>query len=189
MGIYLETSRLWLHPFSLVDADNLHRIWIKPAVRKYLWDNEIISRDTVVEIIQASEKSFAEHAFGFWTLNGKDSQQVLGFCGLRHFLEDGASNTQVEILYGLLPRYWGHGLATEAAQQVLHYGFEQVGLKAIFAGADSPNGASFRVMERLGMKFLRQTTIGGLSAIYYVLNQDQFYPGVEVFKAEDHEQA
>ncbi len=178
MKIHLETTRLRLRSVDLADADSLHQLWIEPAVRKYLWDDQIISRDTVVDVIDASEKSFAECGFGFWTLTGKEHSETLGFCGLRHFQEDGASNREVELLYGLSTKHWGKGLTTEAAQQVMRHGFEQVGLDTIYAGADPPNEASFRVMEKLGMKFLRLTTVSGLTAIYYILHRDQFQFGI-----------
>lgn len=181
MTFHLETTRLWLRPIRLADAENLHQMWTEPAVRKYLWDDQIISRDTVIEVIEASEKSFVEYGFGFWVLNGKEDAETLGFCGLRHFQEDGASNREVEVLYGLSTKHWGKGLPTEAAQQVMRYGFEQVGLNAIYAGADPPNEASFRVMEKLGMKFLRLTTVGGVTAIYYILHREQFQGGSGTF--------
>lgn len=187
MDMNLETTRLWLWPFTLADANDLHQLWTEPAVRKYLWDDQIISRDTVVEVIQASEKSFAEYGFGFWTISDKSKSATIGFCGLRHFLEDGGETTEVEVLYGLSPSYWGKGLSTEAAQQVMRYGFEQAGLEAIYAGADPPNQASFRVMVRLGMKFLRSTTVGGLEAIYYTLHRNQFHHVAVVFQDQDSE--
>lgn len=78
------------------------------------------------------------------------------------------------MLYGFAPENWGKGLATEAAQEAIRYGFEQVGLERIYVGADPPNEASFRVMERIGMTFLRRTTVGELEAIYYILRRDEF---------------
>ena len=181
MEIRLETSRLWLRPFGLADVESLHQLWTEPAVRKYLWDDQIISRDTVIEVIEASEKSFAEYGFGFWALIGKENAETLGFCGLRHFQEDRASNREIEVLYALSTKHWGKGLSAEAVQQVMRYGFEQVGLSAIYAGADPPNEASFRVMEKLGMQFLRLTTVGGLTAIYYILQRDQFQCEIGTF--------
>ncbi len=181
MDIHLETSRLWLRPFDMADAESLHQLWVEPAVRKYLWDDQIISPDTVVEVIEASKKSFAEYGVGFWTLTGKEGIETFGFCGQRHFQEDGASNREVEVLYGLSTKHWGKGFSTEAAQQVIRCGFEQVSLDAIYAGVDAPNEASFRVMERLGMKFLRRTTVSGVTAIYYILHRNQFQSGIAMF--------
>ena len=80
------------------------------------------------------------------------------------------------MLYGLLPGFWGRGLATEAAAAVLRFGFEQVGLEEIFAGADSGNAASVRCMERLGMSPAGERRVGPqqLPATYYRLTRRDF---------------
>jgi ribosomal-protein-alanine N-acetyltransferase len=57
---------------------------------------------------------------------------------------------------------------------VLRYGFEELGLERIYAGTDPPNRASVRVMEKVGMRFDRQTEINGLAAIYYMLSRAEF---------------
>jgi hypothetical protein len=56
--------------------------------------------------------------------------------------------------------YWNRGLATEAARAVVEHGFARLALPRIVAVAEPPNGASFRVMQKLGM------TLQG-SAHYY----------------------
>ncbi|WPB80533.1 GNAT family N-acetyltransferase [Archangium violaceum] len=51
----------------------------------------------------------------------------IGFTGLGRIDE----GEEVEVLYGLFPDYWGRGLATEATEAMLRFGFEQQGLKEI----------------------------------------------------------
>src|SRR5262249_23546027 len=94
------------------------------------------------------------------------------FCGLRHFAEDGAESSEVEILYGVAPGHWGKRIATEAAGAVLRYGLGDRRLAQIYAGADPPNVASFPVIEKLGMKFARKTNVNGVEALYYVLSRN-----------------
>ena len=161
----LETERLQLRPFTGNDSDDLHRHWIDPDVRKYLWDDAIITRKQAAEVVEASIASFAAEGFGFWCVSCKDDPALIGFCGLRRF----GDGQEVEALYGIAPEHWGNGLAVEAGAAVLRYGFEQAGLARIYAGADLPNAASFRVMEKLGMVYAHRTTINGLEAIYYAV--------------------
>jgi RimJ/RimL family protein N-acetyltransferase len=52
------------------------------------------------------------------------------------------------------------------------YGFEECELAHIYAGPDPPNAASFRVIEKLGMKFARKTTVNGVETLYYVMSRD-----------------
>ena len=53
----------------------------------------------------------------------------------------------------LNPRYRGQGLAPEALQRVLQFGFQVLNLHRIEARYMIGNDASRRVMEKVGMKF------------------------------------
>ena len=57
-----------------------------------------------------------------------------------------------EIGYSIARRLWGQGVATEAASAVMGHGFGALGLARIWACADVRNVASWRVMEKLGMR-------------------------------------
>ena len=170
----LATARLLMRPFATDDVDALHRLWIDPGVREFLWDDRIIPRETAIAVVESSVDSFVSHGFGFWSICFKNDTKLIGFAGLRHFTEDGGATREVEILYGVAPAHWGKGIATEAARAVLRYGFEDLELVNIYAGADPPNAASFRVIEKLGMKFARKTLVHGLEAVYYVMNRNDY---------------
>lgn len=166
----LDTARLHFRPFSLDDIDTLHRLWIDPDVRRYLWDDEIITRETAEAVVRSSLTSFQEHGFGFWALTFPNEETVIGFCGLRFFDDP----PEVEVLYGLNPVHWGKGLATEAAQAILRYGFEQVGLIQIWGGADAPNVASLRVLEKLGMTYEKTVPMPLGEGPYYSVTRESF---------------
>jgi ribosomal-protein-alanine N-acetyltransferase len=168
----ITTSRLRMRPLSAADVDEMHQLWTDPDVRKYLWDDLVIDRKLAEDVVQASIDLFNSHRLGFWTLGLKDETATIGFCGLRLFGEP----PEVEILFALYPAYWGLGLASEAAQSMLRFGFEQTGFDRIYGGADPPNLASFRVMERIGMKYDKRVTINGLEAVYYVVTREDFRP-------------
>ena len=48
--------------------------------------------------------------------------------------------------------FWGQGIATAAAKAVTAYGFETLGLIRIFAKVKISNGASARVLEKVGYR-------------------------------------
>jgi RimJ/RimL family protein N-acetyltransferase len=58
----------------------------------------------------------------------------------------------VEVAWRLARPYWGRGYATEAARASLDDGFDRLGLAEIVAYTVADNQASWRVMERLGMR-------------------------------------
>jgi RimJ/RimL family protein N-acetyltransferase len=165
----LETARLRLRPFASTDVDTLHAQWTDPDVRRYLWDGRVIARDEVVAVVDESIAAFETRGSGFWVIELGAPPIVIGFAGLRP-LPDG---TELELYYGLDPRHWGHGYATEASRAVLRYGFDVLGLDAIPIRTDGPNAASVAVMERLGACYVRTDPIGAFGeTIVYVARRD-----------------
>jgi ribosomal-protein-alanine N-acetyltransferase len=169
-----ETARLMMRPFAMEDVDDLLHLWVDPGVRRFLWDDRIIPRETAIAVVESSTDSFTTHGFGFWAICFKNDTELIGFGGLRYFTEDGAEMSGVEILYGVAPESWGKGIATEAARAVLRHGFEEGELAQIYAGADPPNTASIRVIEKLGMKFARKIVVNGVEAVYYAMSRDDY---------------
>jgi RimJ/RimL family protein N-acetyltransferase len=174
MNNLIETPRLNMRPLAMDDVDDLYHLLVDPGVRKFLLDDLIIPRETAIAVVESGADSFATHGFGFWAICYKDVPELIGFGGLRHFTEDGAEMGEVEILYGVAPDHWGKGIATEAARAVLRHGFKECELAHIYAGADPPNAASIRVIEKLGMKFARKTVVNGVEAVYYSMSRDDY---------------
>lgn len=167
----LQTRRLVLRPIAHADVPALHHFWTDPDVRRYLWDNEIISVAKVEELVASSEAFFEAAHSGFFTIEMIDNSGVLvGFCGHRQF-EDDAS---VELLYGILPGYWGEGLVTEAATEVLRHGFHDCGFERVIAATDTPNQKSVNVMQRLGMVFECRREWHGLDTVFYAMAKTDF---------------
>lgn len=65
---------------------------------------------------------------------------------------DQAKAMQVRLGWALDPRYTGHGYATEAVRELLRYCFEDLGVRRAVADCFLDNGASWRLMERVGMR-------------------------------------
>ena len=167
----LQTRRLVLTPFTVDHLDALHTLWTDPEVRRYLWDDEIISRELAAEVIDSSIRGFEGHGFGFWVLAETETPgAVIGFVGLRHFGEA----SEIELLYGLAPSHWHRGLASEASRAALDHAFDTVGLDRIHAGTDPPNVASLAVMERLGFGEEHRRTLDGIETIYRSLTRDTY---------------
>lgn len=64
----------------------------------------------------------------------------------------------VEIGWILNRQYWGHGYGTEAAEAVLRFMSEELGISSCISCCDTRNTASARMMEKLGMKRILQRT-------------------------------
>ena len=105
----IETARLMLRPVIVDEVDELHSLWVEPGVHKFLWDDQIITRETAIEVVESSDDSFTMHGFGFWRINFKNAAKLIGFGGFRHLIEDGGDQREVEILYGVTDDQWGKG--------------------------------------------------------------------------------
>lgn len=168
----LNTGRMRLRPISSNDVDALHALWTDPDVRRYLWDDRIIPRATVEEIVAQSLATFEAEGFGFFALEMQDqSGDLIGFCGHRR-AED--AEGQVELLYGIHPTYWGEGLVAEAAREVLRFGFESCEFDRVIAATDTPNQQSVRVLQKLGMTFDCRREFHGLDTVFFSMTRSEF---------------
>lgn len=152
------------------DQDEMHAIWTNEGVRYYLWDDQIISRETALLPIKASIETFASHGFGLFVVIHKEDKKMIGFCGFR-FLDD---TDEIELLYGILPDYWNKGLTTEAVKACLKFGFGEKGFENVTAITNTPNTASIRVMEKAGMRFLKCDAFHEQDSIFYSISSEKF---------------
>ena len=76
------------------------------------------------------------------------SRQIGGI-GLR--VEE--KHQHAELGYWLGLPFWSKGFATEAAREMIRYGFEELKLHRIFASHFGHNSASGRVLTKLGMRY------------------------------------
>ena len=67
-------------------------------------------------------------------------------------VEEQASGVQAELGWVLHPDHAGHGYATEAVQELIRVCFEDLGLRRVTANCFADNGASARLMQRVGMR-------------------------------------
>ena len=76
----------------------------------------------------------------------------------------------MEVGYRLAQKYWGQGLATEAAQAVIQYGRERFNFQRFICLIDPENIRSIRVATKLGMKREKRLIYHGLDVAMYSLN-------------------
>jgi hypothetical protein len=84
-----------------------------------------------------------------WTIQPLSHDEAVGTVGL---LRVNHEHSRGELGYDLARRWWGQGLATEAAAAVVAYGFAVMELHRIEAGVLPGNDASVRVLQKLGFR-------------------------------------
>jgi len=95
------------------------------------------------------ERHWDTHGFGPWALDVRGD--FAGILGLKWAPPGMPFAPAVELLYRLIPRYWGRGWATEGSLAALEFGFRQLHLDTVVAFAVGANTGSRRVMEKIGM--------------------------------------
>jgi RimJ/RimL family protein N-acetyltransferase len=166
----LRTDRLILRAITAGDQAALTALWHDPDVRRYLWDDQLVTDAQVQEILRASEACFRDFGVGLYGLHlAACPEELVGFCGFRAF--DQAAT--LELLYGTYPAYWGRGLVSEAAHRLLVQGFDQPACERVIAATDTPNQASVQVMRRLGMNFVERKRWRGLDTVFYALERHE----------------
>ena len=146
----LQTDRLVLRPFSLNDAK---------VVQKLAGDREIAATTLLIphpypdglaeEWINTHSVSFAEGRSINLAITLRETGELIGAIGLTFHKE----YCQAELGYWIAAGHWGEGYCTEAAREMLRYGFEGRNLHRIHAHHFGSNPASGKVMLKIGMKY------------------------------------
>jgi ribosomal-protein-alanine N-acetyltransferase len=153
----LETKRLTLRKLVLDDAEALYRIYHEPEVLKYFTHGPPESIDAERQGIERHLGHYERHGFGLWATVLRDSGELIGRCGLLSQQVDGVE--EIEVAYLLSPRFWGRGLASEAARAVRDFAFSSVDCARLVSIIHPQNLASKRVATALGMVFWKQSRL------------------------------
>lgn len=165
------TARLLLRPLQASDAPGLFELDNDPAVQRYLGGIGGPRPASVADseaAIRASQANYAAGGLGRWAVQLRTTGAFVGWAGLK--LVTGPINKQrdfYDIGYRLLPRYWGQGYGSEAAQAWLTRGFATLGLPRICAYADAENGGSRRILEKIGLVAGNEFDENGTTCVWY----------------------
>jgi RimJ/RimL family protein N-acetyltransferase len=162
--VWLETPRLILRDFQPKDSHQLAPILANAKVMKFSLTG-VLSASQVRAKVDNFIASYKKFAFGKWAIIFKESNKLIGYCGIA--IEQIDKADEPEIGYRLDPAFWGCGLATEAASTALQYGFERLNFPDILGIVERENVASVRVLKKLGMKYKKETVFHGVKMDIY----------------------
>lgn len=175
MKIYLETPRLILREFTELDIDNLVDLDSDPLVTLYINGGEPTPRGDVAEQVLPRILQYYKDLDrqGIWAAIERASGAFMGWFHLR---PNRANVAETELGYRLKQKYWGQGIATEGSAALVKKGFEELGLDVIMAAADPANGASRRVMEKVGLKYEKEMMEpDGFVIVRYSLDREDYF--------------
>ena len=146
----LETARLILRPFELSDAKNVQRLAGHKLVAQTTATVPHPYHDGMAEAwISTHGELFATGKGVQFAMVPKSNSELVGCISLFDLAE---VHRRAEMGYWVGVEFWGKGYCTEAAYEVLRYGFEVLNLNKVEACHMDINPASGQVMKKIGMK-------------------------------------
>jgi RimJ/RimL family protein N-acetyltransferase len=147
----MRTERLLLRRWQGSDLEPFADMNADPTVMEHF--PATLSREQSATMIESMEGCFVDHGYGLWAVELSDEPPpaLAGFVGLNQVTEALPFAPAVELGWRLAQRFWGQGIASEAAGASIAFAFERLGLSELVAYTAAINERSRRLMERLGM--------------------------------------
>ena len=161
----LLTRNLILRTLLVDDLEEIARMWNYPAG---------VSLEEAAEALKGMQgnlkknKSGAIYHLCLGVFEKNDPQHIIGWCGLDGTVAPG----QTVLFYIIDEKYRNKGYATQCAEELLRYAFEDMGYDSIQSGCAKDNTASYRVMEKVGMRLISRTKHGGYN---FEISKDDFF--------------
>ncbi len=146
----LQTDRLLLRPFRREDQQALLLLISEKEVAATTLriPHPCTLRD-VQDWLATHGQEYEKGETIRWAICLRPGDTLVG--GISLFVN--ASFQSAELGYWIGKPYWGQGYASEAAKKVVDFGFDAAGLNRIEAHFMQENGASAKILEKLGMQY------------------------------------
>jgi RimJ/RimL family protein N-acetyltransferase len=147
----IATERLLLRPWHEADKPVIHALINTPAMMANFGGPVPQSKHDA--LIDAQIEQQRLHGHCMWAVELRDTGRLAGICGLRiggH--PDTPVPRELEIGWRIGEEHWGKGIAREAAQASLDWGWANTSHARVAAWTTIENARSWGLMERLGMR-------------------------------------
>ncbi|MGD8828199.1 MAG: GNAT family N-acetyltransferase [Gammaproteobacteria bacterium] len=148
----IDTARLVIRAWRPEDRPAMERWVADSEMMRYMSNGEPWPRERVDETLARQARNLEIHGACMGAVELRETGDAIGICGLQPHDIPG----QFELGWWIWKDYWGRGLATEAARGAANWGFQIMALPYLVAIAHPDNVASIRVMEKIGMHFVRR---------------------------------
>lgn len=165
----LETERLILRPLIKSDAEEIFAMRSDADVMRFIRETQK-SRIESVDWINLVSSRWTSERTGFCAMIEKRGGAFLGWCGVWRLAE----TDETEIGYAVAKNFWGKGFASEAARRFLEYAFTELDADKVVAVARPENAASVRVMEKIGMSFVKNGKFYNQILTQYAITRRRF---------------
>jgi RimJ/RimL family protein N-acetyltransferase len=154
--IVVETKRLLLRRFTEGDAGPLAALYGDPRVMRFIAPQPPSLAEVESKILPEYLLEYREMGDGLGSFAAieKSSGLMVGSFSLKPANSYGLAGG-TELGYRLHPAFWARGLATEGARAMIRSAFERLHLDRVVATTMADNTASWRVLEKCGLRRVR----------------------------------
>jgi [ribosomal protein S5]-alanine N-acetyltransferase len=146
----LRTDRLVLREFTAEDASDVQRLAGEWEVARMMLHVPHPYEDGMAqEWIATHRPAFEAGERLTFAVVLREEATLIGSITL----DLNAQDENAELGYWIGKPYWGQGYCTEAAKELVRYGFEDLGLHRIHSNHFGSNLASGKVMQKVGMSY------------------------------------
>ncbi|MEE9597730.1 MAG: GNAT family N-acetyltransferase [Acidiferrobacterales bacterium] len=161
MNLDLQTERLSLQPLAASDLNLALEVFTDEEIMKYI--GNVLTKGEIAEAMEIETKRGGGGCIGVWCISHRTTGEKVGSVFLLPLpieeddtdwnlvVENQLPDCDIEIGYILKRPAWGNGYATEAAERLLRFAFEETPLEEIVGVIDPENEASRRVLKKLGL--------------------------------------
>ncbi len=168
----IDTERLIIREIFPEDANDLFEMDADPEVHQYIENKPVNSIEEIYQVIEMIRKQYMDHGIARWAVVDKVSQECLGWCGLKFFLEPlNGYQDFYELGYRFKRKHWHKGYATESAKAILDYVYENLAIRDVFAIVDPRNENSKKVLRKLGFNFINTFDYDGDTTDWFELKK------------------
>ena len=151
-----ETERLLIKPTLEEDAVFILELLNTPKWIKYIGDRNVKTVASAKEYIKTKMlPQLKKLGYSNYTVIRKVDSVKIGTCGI--YDRDGIEG--VDIGFAFLPKYEKNGYAFESVNQLKNKAFNEFGLPLINAITVKDNLASQKLLEKLGLTFIKKIHI------------------------------
>ncbi len=161
------TQRLRLRGWTQEDAKRWKQITANPEVMRFVSIRRPLTPDEASAEVERLSWTWQREGIGHWAVEEIRSGLLVGRLGLERHGDWKINPSAVEAGWILAREVWGKGYATEGGAAALRFGFEVCNLDEIISITDPANGASRRVMQKLGLICRGETDWRGHSVLWY----------------------
>lgn len=171
--IILESERLLFRQHELADLDAYCAMEMDADVRRYVGGYPRSRADAERKFREGALQEVSDR-LRVWATILKGNGQYVGRCGLYPHIDSSGRTVAGEaaLSFYIARPNWGLGFATEAAEALVEFGWKQLQLSRIVATVQVGNGASVRILERLGFDLVA-TEMGQRSFLKFALTSPE----------------